>query len=242
MKIKSLIYLPLLIGLTLLAVSCSSDDADDNVDPAGTIAINMLDEDNGKTMLGNSDVYIDKAYNFYGASCLLANLGKKDGLGNISEPVLDGLGSQVAVEAGNAYQVFKNAALYEFPSGKLALNIKGDYYNVYVMSQIKQNDTFIGANVKYVLMSVPKNDLPDWDSQIGTLDHLDDSKQKITLTLPSSDFEFETAFASSDFYTLESEKSSNKLIVTLIDYKASDVFGFYIRIKNSYTYIYGTVK
>jgi len=240
MKIKSFLYLPLLAVLTLFTVSCSDDD-DNITDPTGTIAINILNEDNGKTTIGNSDVYIDNAHNFYGPKCLISNLGKKNGLGSISEPVLNGLGSRIAVETGNAYQIFKRVAMHEFPSGNSALDINADYYNVYVTSQIKQNDEIVGANVKYALMNVPHNDLPEYNSRIGILDHRDIDKQEITLTLPDSDFELETAFASSNYYTLKYDISGNKLIVRLIGYKNSDVFGFYIRIKNSYTYVYGEV-
>lgn len=240
---KSLIYGTFLTVITLFAVSCSNnDDNDDNTDPSGTIALNLYNESNGKTMLGNSDVYIDKANNFYGPSCLIANLGKKKGLGSMSDPVLDGVSIRVAVEQGSGYNVFKNAATYEFPSGTLALNITADYYNVYVASQIKQNDVVVGANVKFVLMDVPKYGLPEYNKLIGTLDHLDGNEMELSIDLPSSDFEYETAFGSSDYYTLEHEKVGNKIVVRLIDYRLDDIFGFYIRIKNSYTYVYGYVR
>jgi hypothetical protein len=48
------------IGLyLLLMISC---DKDDNIDPVGTIVLNMMNEENGKTNIGKTDVYIDNAY------------------------------------------------------------------------------------------------------------------------------------------------------------------------------------
>jgi hypothetical protein len=46
-------------------VACSNDDDNTPDDPAGTVTLNMLNENNGMTELGNSDVYINKANNFY---------------------------------------------------------------------------------------------------------------------------------------------------------------------------------
>ena len=43
-------------------VNCSDDDTPD--DPADTITLNMLNEHNGKTYLGESNVYINEANNF----------------------------------------------------------------------------------------------------------------------------------------------------------------------------------
>lgn len=237
-----LLFLAFLALVSLSTVSCSKDDDDNPGDPAGTVTLNMLNADNGKTVLGNSDVYIDNADNFHGSYCLLSSRGKINGLGNLSVPVLDGLSTRTAVESGNGYQIFKNAAIYEFPSGKLALNITADYYNVYVVSRINQGDATVGANVKFVLMDAPDYGLPDYNKFIGTLDHLDMDKMKLTISLPDSDFECEPAFAGPSYYTLEYEKSGNELIVRLADFRSSDVFGFYIRIKNSYTYVYGMVK
>lgn len=225
--------------LIMSAVACGKED---NSDPAGTISLNMMDEANGKTLLGNSDVYIDDSYNFYGPSCSISGLGKKNGLKNAS-PALDGTAPRVAVEQGKAYQIFLSAAIRKFPSGESALNITGDYYNVYAVSQIKQNDVVTGANVKFVLSDVPGYGLPEYNKNIGSFNHYDyPDGYEIILPLPTSDFEVEPVFASSNYYTLEYEKSGKNLIIRLVDYKSSDVFGFYIRIKGSYTSVYGNVR
>lgn len=238
MKTNYFFLLSLLFFFTPIFTSCN--DEDDITEPAGAININMMNEDFGKTELGNSDVYIDNAYNFYGPSCSITSLGKKKGLDN-SNPLFNGLATKVAVEPGNAYQFFRDAAVREFPSGKLALHIKADYYNVYVLSHIIQDDVIVGANVKFALEKAPRYDLPEYDSNIGHILSTDFNTHKLTITLPSSDFEVEPAFASSKYYTLDYQKEDNKIIVKLINYKESDVFGFYIRIKESYTYVYGKI-
>ncbi|HBL33277.1 MAG TPA: hypothetical protein DDZ96_05585 [Porphyromonadaceae bacterium] len=232
----------LLIGtcifVTLSVASCSKDE--NTSDPEGTISVNIMNEDHGKTEIGNSDVYIDKANNFHTRYCLLSHLGKKNSLGSISAPVIEGVSDRVAVEPGNAYQIFKNEALREFPSGKLAFNIRSDYYNMYVVAPIEKDGAVIGANVKFVLMDAPDNNsLPEYNTNIGTLSYTND---QLTFELPASDFEVEPAFASSDYYTIEYENNNNKLTVRLLEYKQSDIFGFYIRVRDSYTYVYGKVK
>ena len=237
MKIKSLLCIAFICTFTLCILSCSDDD--EPGDPAGTITINMLNEDNGKTELGNSDVYIDNANNFYGPSCQLSSLGKKDGLGGISTPVIKGISQKIAVEPGNAYQVFRDAAIKVFPSGNLALNILADYYNVYVVSPISQEDKTMGTVIKYVLADVPTYDLPEYNENIGTIDPYDYLNQELTYNLPTTDFEYEFDGGYNQF---DIEKEGKQLIIKLTDFKARDNFNFYIRIKNSYTYIWGSVE
>ncbi|GHV56849.1 hypothetical protein FACS1894182_04280 [Bacteroidia bacterium] len=240
MKTNLFLFITLLIFETSF-VSCSNNDNNTPDDPIGTVSLNMMNEDNGMTVLGNSDLYINKANNFYSPSCLLSSLGKTDGLGSISDILLIGGTNTAAVEPGNAYQIFEKETIREFPSGKLALNIAANYYNVYVVSQMKQENTVTGANVKFVLMDVPKNGLPPLNANIGTLDHLNASQFEITIELPTSDFEFERAF-NNLFNVFEVEKEGNKLIVKLVEYSLPQDIVFYIRIRDSYTCVYGRVQ
>ncbi len=241
MKNSKLLLVSAALLLTTSFVTCSSSDDDTPNDPVGTVTLNMLNEDNGQTELGNSDVYIDNGNNFYSSSCLLSSLGKKNGLGSISDILLIGGTNTIAAEPENAYQVFPSAAIREFPSGKLALSIGSNYYNVYVVSQMKQEDAVIGANVKFILMDVPGNDLPKLNTNIGTLDHNNANQQEITIELPTSDFEYEPTFGN-NVNEYEHGKNGNKLTIKLIDFFMPVDFGFYIRIKDSYTYVYGTVQ
>ncbi len=227
--------------IALSIVSCGKDEPSD---PAGTVTLNMLDEGNGKTILGKSDVYINNADNFISTSCLLVDLGPKSGLGAAGAPVLTGTASQMAVEPGHAYQVFGKDLLRRFPSGNYAMSTDDTYYyNVYVVSTTEKDGKVTGAAVKYVEVDTPGYGLPEYNKNIGTLDHyMYPDGFELRLTLPVSDFEFEEDFASSRYYELECEKSGRKLIIKLKDFTSSDVFGLYIRIGGSYTRVYGRVQ
>ena len=75
------LLLPLLLAAFAVGVSSCSDDKIPG-DPEGTVTLNMMDESNGKTMLDDSGIYIDKAQNFVsGDNCVLFALGKVGGLG-----------------------------------------------------------------------------------------------------------------------------------------------------------------
>lgn len=238
MKTTNLFLVAIILMSTINFISCDKDD--DVKEPQGAVAVNMLNESNGKTLLGTSDVYIDKANNFTSNWCAIARLGKKNGLQN-ADPLLQNLADKVAVEPGNCYQIFNENALYRFPSGEYALNIDADYYNVFVASQIKQDDKTIGANVKYALQKVPKHGLPEYDKNIGVLNPRLGVKE-LTIELPTSDFEYEPRFANSQYYILHHQKDGKKIIVEVIELRRNEVFGFYIRIKGSYTYVYGKVE
>ncbi len=231
-----IVSIVLLLASSLL--SCNNDN--DLTEPTGAVTINLMNEFNGKTLLGNSDVHIERGSNFYGRNCMLAALGSQKGLTN-KKPLLDGLAPRIAVEPGNGFQVFLQSSVRMFPSGKLALNITGDYYNVYVLKNIEQNDSVVGATVKFALMKVPDYGLPAYDTEVGAINHYDLENRDLTIDLPSSDFEVEPAFANSDYYTLEYKKEGKKLIVSLIYFHKPKVFGFYIRINETYTYVYGYI-
>lgn len=242
MKISKLFLFSAVLVFAASFVSCSSDDENTPDDPVGTVTLNMLNENNGQTELGNSDVYINSANNFYSSSCMLSSLGKMNGLGSISDILLIGGTNTIAVEPGNAYQVFNSGVIKEFPSGKLALSIGSNYYNVYVVSQMKEENVVIGANVKFVLMDVPGNSLPPLNSNIGTLNHLNANEHEITIELPTPDFEYEASF-NNVFNKFEHKKDGNKLIVKLVEYEGiPQNIGFFIRIKESYTYVTGRLE
>ena len=78
------LLLPLLLAAFAVGVSSCSDDKIPG-DPEGTVTLNMMDESNGKTMLDDSGIYIDKAQNFVsGDNCVLFALGKVGGLGAVA--------------------------------------------------------------------------------------------------------------------------------------------------------------
>ena len=80
MKTKMLRWIaPAVLSLALAA--CSDDDAPS--DPAGTVTLNMLDAENGKTYLGSTGFYINEADNFYGTGPFwIADVGPVRGIGS----------------------------------------------------------------------------------------------------------------------------------------------------------------
>jgi hypothetical protein len=183
---------------------------------------------------------VDNANNFVSNQYRIAFFGKKNGLGSLSVPVLDGVNSKVAIKPGNAYQIFDSRNLHKFPSGKFALSKNAEYFNIYVESYIEENGIITGANVKFVSMHNHGDGLPEF-SDIGTLYFNDQNLRELTLELPTSDFEYETVFYNS-FYTLECAKKGKILTIKLIDFQSEGEFSFYIRVQNSYTYIKGRIK
>lgn len=238
-KIKLLLFSVALI-LAASFVSCSNDD--EAPDPDGTIALNMLNEDNGKIILGYSDIYIDSGNNFYSSSCLLSSLGPKNGLGDISGVNLSGAINSIAVESGNAYQVFSVNGVKEFPSGKRALHINANYYNVYVLSLIKQDKDVIGAKVKFAIFDAPGDDIPSYRTEIGTMDSWNNSTWEIRVDLPTSDFEVVKDF---DRYvnSFSFISEGNQLIVRMDEYEGyNGIYYCYLRVGSVYTYIYFVVE
>ena len=73
------------------------------------------------------------ANNFQTNECLIAEIGPSKGIGKVIPPqVGNGLVYQAAVTPGHLYQAFKEEAVKQFPSGKFALALAGDYYQFYV--------------------------------------------------------------------------------------------------------------
>ncbi|WP_301704924.1 DUF5036 family protein [uncultured Parabacteroides sp.] len=165
---KNLLFQFLLAAFLLAAFSCSDDDSMPEIDNATTL--NMLDVENGTTRLGNSDIYINAANNFQTNECLIAEIGLSKGLGKVVPPQIgSGLVYQAAVMPGHLYQAFKAEAVMQFPSGKFALALAGDYYQFYVDSEIMKEGQRIGAVVRFALIEPEDEGLPAYDSTIGTV-------------------------------------------------------------------------
>lgn len=211
MKMKKLFGMLLLFLCTISFVNCSDDD--DAKDPADTVTLNMMNEGNGKTILGQSDVYINNANNFKTNSCYIVDAGKVSGLGANAEPQLNSLAKEAAVVAGHLYQIYDRNVLRTFPSGNHAIQVKAGYYKAYVVAPITSENTTTGAAVKYALTYPEAKGLPEYEELIGNMDNMGD---QIEYTLPKG---IECAY--SDY--LEGEKNAfdiqmtdGKLIVRLL--------------------------
>ena len=78
MNTKKIVGIFLLSLCTMCFVNCSDDDTPD--DPADTITLNMLNEHNGKTYLGESNVYINEANNFITSKNFISDVGNGAGV------------------------------------------------------------------------------------------------------------------------------------------------------------------
>lgn len=114
--------------------ACSKDDGGKG-DPAGSALLNMMNESNGRTLLGSSDVYVDDAGNFVCSSAVIAYVGRVNGLNGV--PIrFDNLVRKTAVDVGGGYLVYDGESLHEFPSGHIALAAGTTYYRMRVQSII----------------------------------------------------------------------------------------------------------
>lgn len=164
-----------ILGIILMSVSLTfmtscNDKNNTPDDPADVVTLNMLDELNGKTLLGESGVYINKANNFQAqSSVLIADVGSVKGVGAEVAPKLSNLTKQAAVTLGHMYQIFVSEAVFDFPSGVRALQIGAGYYKVYAVSSIMVDTKTTGATVKYVLITPESTDLPKAGHSIGSV-------------------------------------------------------------------------
>ena len=238
------IFLPLFFAAIVWgAPSCSDDDKVPG-DPDGTVALNMMDEGNGKTLLDDSGIYIDKAQNFVtGGRCVLFTLGKVGGLGAVTPKSLETGTSMAAVQAGHGYVAVRPAALMSFPSGKQAMPI-GDrgvnYLKIYVVSPLTAEDKTVGAAVKYVAAVPESYKLPEYGSTVLTIDdsNYHELGQKVTLLLPAGEAEYDFI---DDGYGISCERDGGKLVFRLEDWFAHK-FELYLRIRESYTKVYVDVN
>lgn len=229
----------LLMSLTFafITTSCNNDN-DIPKDPEDAVTLNMMDELNGKTPLGGSNVYINKANNFYSSSSFIADAGSSKGIGENIPPKLNNLVNEAAVIPGHLYQVFDKRTMRDFPSGTRAVEIEANYYHVYVVSPIINTDNVsTGAMVKYISVYPDPNGLPEIDRDLGILYYEGDIIEMDLLK------DAEYALDEYGANALRLSTSDGKLVITL-DKTPSNISGpygtyrIYIRQGN----VFSTVK
>jgi hypothetical protein len=198
---KNLLFQLLLAAFLLPVFSCSDDDSMPEINNATTL--NMLDVENGATRLGNSDIYINAANNFQTNECLIAEIGPSKGIGKVISPqVGSSLVYQAAVTPGNLYQAFKQEAVKQFPSGKFALALAGDYYQFHVESEIMKEEKRVGAVIRFALINPEADGLPAYDSTIGTV--VNGSKNEIVYEFPKgTEFQYDNSLE--DIFNISTE-------------------------------------
>ena len=172
MKTKHLLGIPLLFLCATSFFACSDDD--DNKDPEGSVTLNMMNEENGKTLLGVSDVYINEANNFKTSYCFIADMGKTSGLGTSTKNLLNNLSQEIAIIPNHLYHIYDENIIQDFPSGNRAVMIGSGYYKVYVEELITKENLTTGAILKYILAYPETNALPEYETNIGTMHNIGD--------------------------------------------------------------------
>ena len=237
------VFLPILVSaFVMTAASCSKDDTPG--DPEGTAMLNMYNEQNGKTLLDDSDIYINDAGNFISpSSCQLFMLGQRSGLGDVEVSALKDPAPQVAVMKGYGYVAIRGAVAYAFPSHNVALPLNPDlgvnFLKFYVMGNIEDAERgTLGAVVKFVLGKPRNYWLPEWGSTPYKLDYSSKGLgDEISVSLPGDNFEAELYGEG----CLTCEKRGRNLVFKLLDWPAyGSVTSYYtlrLRVGESYTQV-----
>lgn len=182
------------IAGSIMAMTILSCEKSDKIErfPEGTSMVKMMNEDNGCTALGNSNVYITSSGNFKSNSLPILDCGKKNGVGDIDLPDFINMSPEVAVTPGHGYVICDSDSVRDFPSRKKAIREDALLYRVYVDSWIEQDGKDVGANVYFLLGSPLEHGLmPEMYSKIGTLswDMERNESRTISVKLPSDDIE-----------------------------------------------------
>lgn len=236
MKIRDLFGILWLFLCTFNFVNCSDDDFKD---PDDTITLNMLNEANGKTLLGVSDVYINNSNNFKTYSCYLADVGEIGGLGANVPLQLNKLSQEVAVVPGHLYQIYDEDVFHDFPSGNRAVLLSTGYYKMYVVSPITNDNGTTGATVKYALTYPEAGELPPYEKLIGNINYVGDS---IEYTLPKDAEYVFNDYLDGEKDAFDIQLTDGKLTITLLKsidktYGPYGTYGMYIRSGSVFTFI-----
>lgn len=236
MKIKEIFGILLLL-CTVNFISCSSDDEDN--EPEGSVSLNMMNEENGKTLLGVSDVYINKSNNFKTSACFITDMGKASGLGTNSKINLDNISQEVAVTTNHLYHIYDQKTLLDFPSGNRAIEIGAGYYKTYVMAPITKENVMAGVTLKYILASPETNNLPEYKKIIGNVDYVGETAK---YTLPKDTELYFSDYLEGDRDAFDIQITDGKLSITLLKEINKNSgpygdYGIYARSGSTYTYI-----
>ena len=240
---KKMTYLMGVLLCALCFVACSDDD-DIDLFPEGTASLRMMNEDNGRTLLGNSDVYITNEGNFTSDASPLFDMGPCKGIGDIHMPDFINMAPSVAVEPGHGYVVCNADYVTQFPSGTYAIAENSNVYRVYVDTWIRdKEDNITGANVRF-LLGKPTDGMPAWDSTAGTIYMVrpTDRIEPVRIDLPEGDIEVK--YLGDDTQTLTHSISGRTLTITKQDFyiPGSDHAEYSLLVRSGHVYTRLTVR
>ena len=167
---NNIVLFALSLFITLFATSCSEDESS----LASYTSLNMLDENHGKTLLGETGVYINGSINFRSDNWQIVDLGTSVSLPSGQIPNLDNLSNETSVLPNHRYVLCKSENVLSFPSHKNAYEIGCKYYQFVVSSFLEKETCKVGAVVEYTSSLSDEKELPQKDTNIGDLFGLDD--------------------------------------------------------------------
>ena len=167
---NNIVLFALSLFITLFATSCSEDESS----LASYTSLNMLDENHGKTLLGETGVYINGSMNFRSDNWQIVDLGTSVSLPSGQIPNLDNLSNETSVLPNHRYVLCKSENVLSFPSHKNAYEIGCKYYQFVVSSFLEKETCKVGAVVEYTSSLSDEKELPQKETNIGNLFGLDD--------------------------------------------------------------------
>lgn len=210
--------------LAMTTLSCEKSDMVERF-PEGTSMLKMMNEDNGRTTLGNSNVYITSSLNFKSGSLPILDCGKKDGIGDIGLPDFANMAPEVAVRLGHGYVICDSKSVDDFPSRNKAIREDALMYRVYADSWITNDKgNTIGANVYFLLGNpLEHGQMPEMGSNVGTLSWnlVNNGSNTISIKLPSEDIEVDCSDSILAFST-SGKKLTIKLSGSPMSYEIGD--------------------
>ena len=236
-----------ILGIFLLSLfatvgftGCSDDN--DIKFPEGTSSLRMMNEDNGQTLLGNSDVYLTRNGNFRSNQFPIFDMGKTRGISGIDMPNFENMAPEVAAQPGHGYVLCVADDVMTFPSGRKAIAQNVEVYRFYMDSWIEDKDkNIIGANVQFLLGTPDeKDELPAWDTRLETVvwDYDKGQSSSVSLKFPTEDIEIQPLDNTEDQnYALVYNVSGKTVTFTMDMNWGFTEYRFNVRHKNTYTRI-----
>ena len=211
MKTKTI--LGICLSLCVWSFAGCGDDETIDIFPEGTASLRMMNEDNGKTLLGNSDVYITNAPEVAVQPRHGYVICTADDVRSFPS------GQQAICENANIYRVFVDSWI-EDKEGKA-----------------------IGANVYFLLGKPEADEgIPFWDSEIEW-QYDPTKENPLELTLPSDDIEVEILGEAQDYNYLAYSMRGRILVFRIENPSGLDAtYQVRIRCQNIYTEVTLSLK
>ncbi len=209
---KQLFTIFVLAFIPFLITSCSDDNDEPQsvIIPANAIRLNMMNESHGKSLLGNTDVYLSDNRNFISPADAFIGVVNELPSDLNCPPSLSQLFTQMAVTPGKIYQIFPRENIHRFPSGNNAIKNGSPYLNVCIESWIKNGakvafleniahydmeigaDTYRNSAVKSDEVRENSVSYPAWPQEVEIISITSDNKNIIVTPIQPSRIEITT--------------------------------------------------